>query len=358
MAQEGASGQEKTEAPTPKRLQDARLKGDVAKSMEIPSAAVLLAGLLTMYAFSDFFLQRFYTMMKYYLSNLNSLNISMDNMTGMTREAMIHLVITVAPIMAAIMLVALAANYAQVGVLFSTEKLTPKLDKINPLEGIKKLFSIQTIAQTLKSIAKLGLVGYVAFREVYNNLPAIPPLMDEEPFQILAFIANISFWIFLKAALVIVLLAALDYIFQRWQFMKKMKMTKQELKEEAKQSDGDPAVKGRIRSLQQEMARRRMMTEVPEAEVIITNPVRLAVALRYDSTNMTAPTVVAKGAGLIAQRIKEIARENGVPIVENKPLAQELYKSVEINQTVPENLFQAIAEILAYVYNLKGRKTA
>ncbi len=358
MAQEGTGGQEKTEEPTARRLQEARKKGDVAKSMEIPSAAVLLAGLLTLYAFSDYFLGRFSITLKYYLGNIHTLDITMNNMPIMTREGMTHVVMMTAPVMAVIMLVALAANYAQVGVIFSTEKLKPQLSKISPLEGIKKLFSIQSMAQTFKSIAKLALVGFVAYREVFNSLPAFPSLMDKEVFQIMLFMSKIAFWIFLKAAIIIAILAALDYVFQKWQFTKKMKMTKQEVKEEAKQTEGDPMVKGRIRSIQMEMARKRMMAEVPEADVVITNPTRLAIAIKYDPTTMTAPTVIAKGAGLIAKRIKEIAQKSGIPIVEDKPLARLLYKTVELNQVIPENLFQAVAEVLAYVYGLKNRRSA
>jgi len=355
---EDAGGQERTEAPTGRRLQEARDKGDVVKSMEVPSAAVLLAGLLTLYMLSNFFLERFYLIMRYYLGHIDTLEITMDNMPWMTREAMLHLLITVGPVMGVIVLVALASNYAQVGILFSMEKLTPKLNKLNPFSGLKNMFSMQALAQLVKSVAKIGLIGYVAYSEISGILPAMPPLMDQEPYNIMAFIAKISFWIFLKAAIVIAMLAVADYIFQRWQFMKKMKMTKQEIKEEAKQTEGDPMVKGRIRSIQYEMARRRMMSEVPKAEVVITNPTRLAIALKYDSTSMTAPTVVAKGAGIIAQRIKDIAKEHGIPLVEDKPLAQTLYKTVEINQAIPENLYQAVAEVLAYVYNLKNRQSA
>jgi len=358
MAQEGGAGQEKTEAPTTRRLREARQKGDVVKSQEVPAAAVLLAGLLTLYLLADFLMQRLLLTLRYYLGNAQTFKIIPENMPGLTREAMLHFVILVGPLMVILMVVALVANYAQVGVVFSMEKITPQLAKINPLEGIKRLFSIQTLAQTVKSIAKLVIVGYVAVREVYTVLPVIPTLADQEVYAIMAFAGRVAFRIFLKAALIIALLAAADYIFQRWQFMKKMKMTKQELREEAKQTEGDPMIKGRIRSIQFAMARRRMMAEVPKAEVIITNPVRLAVALRYDPAEMAAPTVVAKGAGFLAQRIKEIAREHSIPIVEDKPLARAMYKSVKLGGMIPDNLFQAVAEVLAYVYSLKKRPAA
>lgn len=354
---EESSGQEKTEDPTPRRIQEARKKGDVAKSMEVPSATVLLAGLLTLYLLSGYMLENFYIMLRHYLSNAHTLEIIPGNMTTITRESMLYSAKILAPLMGVILMAALVANYAQVGVLFSTEKITPKFEKINPIKGFSNLFSKQAMANVVKSVAKVFIIGYVAYAETKKALPAILPLMDQPPLPILVFMAKIAFWIFLKATLIIAVLAAADYAFQRWQFMEKMKMTKQEVKDEAKQTEGDPHVKGRIRSIQMEMARQRMMAEVPTADVVITNPTRLAVALRYDTLTMTAPTVVAKGAGVIAQRIKEVAAENDVPLVEDKPLAQALFKTVDINDSIPENLFQAVAEVLAYVYSIK-QKTA
>ncbi|MDG4474861.1 flagellar biosynthesis protein FlhB [Thiovibrio frasassiensis] len=355
MADE-SSGQEKSEAPTSRRIQEAREKGDVAKSMEVPSAAVLLAGLLTLYYSSDFMLGQFLLLLRYYLGNLHTITITSSNMTVLTRESMLQTVLIVAPVMGAIFIAALASNYAQVGFLFTTEKLMPKFDKIDPIQGFSRLFSKQTLANVVKSVGKLLIIGYVSYAEIQKALPGILPLMDQEPMPILAFMCKIAFWIFLKSALIIAILAAADYAFQRWQFMEKMKMTKQEIKDEAKQTEGDPHVKGRIRAIQMQMARQRMMAEVPKADVVITNPTRLAIALRYDALAMVAPTVLAKGAGVIAQNIRKIAEEHAIPLVEDKPLAQALYKSTGLNETIPENLFQTVAEVLAYVYSLKRKR--
>jgi flagellar biosynthetic protein FlhB len=355
MAEE-SSGQEKTEAPTSRRLQEARKKGDVAKSMEVPSAAVLLTGLFVLYFFGVFMLERLQVLLRHYLGNLHTFQITPGNMTEITRESMLYTAIIVGPLMLAIFMIALIANYAQVGVLFTTEKITPKLEKIDPIKGFGRLFSKQTLANVVKSVAKLGIIGYVAYAEIKASLPGLLPLMDQEPISVLLFMGRVAFWIFLKSALVIALLAALDYAFQRWQFMEKMKMTKQELKDEAKQTEGDPHVKGRIRSIQMQMARQRMMAEVPKADVVITNPTHLAIALRYDPLSMAAPTVLAKGAGVIAQKIREVAAEHRIPLVEDKPLAQALYKSTGLNGTIPENLFQAVAEVLAYVYSLRKKQ--
>ena len=306
MADE-SSGQEKSEAPTSRRIQDARKKGDIAKSMEVPSAAVLLSGLLMLYIASDFMMERFQSLLKNYLGNLHSIEISKGNMMSIAMKTMIDAGLLLAPFLATVFVVALLANYAQVGILFTTEKIAPKFDKINPFSGFARIFSKQTLATMLKSIAKLLVIGLVTYSEIKKALPGILPLMDQEPIAILAFMSRTAFWIFLKCALIIALLAAMDYAFQRWQFMEKMKMSKQELKDEAKQTEGDPHVKGRIRSIQMQMARQRMMAEVPKADVVITNPTRLAIALRYDALAMPAPTVLAKGAGMIAEKIREIA---------------------------------------------------
>ena len=354
MAEE-QSGQEKTEQPTAHRLSEGRKKGDVAKSMEIPSAAVLLLGLLSIYLMGQYLLGNLLLILRHYLPNLHVIEITPGNITTLTREAMMFSAMVVGPLMAVVLVTALLSNYAQVGFLFTTEKIAPKFEKIDPIQGLKKIFSMQTLANSIKSIAKLCIVGIISYLEVAKNLDKIIPLMDQEPYAILVFYAKISFWIFLKAAVIIALLAAIDYAFQRWQFMKKMKMTKQEVKEEAKMTEGDPMVKGRIRSIQMEMARKRMMAEVPKADVVITNPTRLAVALSYDSETMSAPLLTAKGAGLIAKRIKEIARENNIPVIEDKPLARALFQHVEINNPVPDNLYQAVAEVLAYVYGLKQK---
>ena len=355
MADE-SSGQEKTEDPTSRRLQEARDKGDVTKSIEVPSAAVLLVSLMTLYLTQHFMVQTLMGLTSHYLANADTISLLPDTMYSLTLEGMIAMALVCGPVLGAVFLTGMVANYAQVGMIFSTEKIMPDLQKIDPIAGFARKFSMQALADLIKSLLKIGLIGYVAFSEAYKALPEFMPLMDKEPYQIMAFAGRTAFWMFLKCALIIAILAVIDYTFQRWQFMKKMKMTKQELKEEAKMTEGDPQVKGRIRAIQMQMARQRMMSEVPKADVVITNPTRLAIALRYESTTMVAPLVVAKGAGVIAQRIREIAAENNIPLVENKPLAQALYKTVSINGPIPEDLFQAVAEILAYVFGSRKKK--
>ncbi len=354
MAEE-QSGQEKTEEPTEKRLREGREKGDVAKSTEVPSALILILALLSLYIMRGWLYDKLLDIFRLYLPYLHSTEITIDNMVSLLRKTVILMVVLLGPLMAVIVAAGLIGNVGQIGFLFTTEKMIPKYEKIDPVKGLGRMFSMQTLATGLKSIAKIAIVGLVAYLEIMKHLSATLPLMSQDVHAIFAFYIRVSFWIFLKTAIIIAVLAAADYAFQRWQFMEKMKMTKQEVDEEVKSTEGDPQVKGKIRSIQQEMARKRMMEEVPEADVVITNPTRLAIALRYDGKTMTSPTVTAKGAGLIAKRIKDVAQENNIPIVEDKPLAQTLYKEVEIDSQIPENLFQAVAEILAYVYNLKQK---
>jgi flagellar biosynthetic protein FlhB len=353
MAEE--SFQERTEEATPRRLEEARKKGQVAKSRELPSVAVLMAGLMTLFWGSDFFYRHFQGLFEFYLSNLR-FSLSVDNMPTLFWLMLTQYLWFLGPFLFILFAVAFFANYLQIGLFFSTEALAPKFSKLNPFEGIKRLFSLSSWVELLKAILKVVIVGWVAFSIIAKELPRITPLLDQSPGQILLYTGNISFDIFWKSCLVMMFLAAMDYLFQRWEWQRSLKMTKQEVKEEYKQTEGDPQVKARIRSIQREMARRRMMQAVPEADVVITNPTHLAVALKYETGKMPAPMVVAKGAGVIAEKIKELASKHSVPVIENKPVAQALYKLVEVGQSIPESLYQAVAEILAYVYRLKNKR--
>jgi flagellar biosynthetic protein FlhB len=245
-------------------------------------------------------------------------------------------------------------NIGQIGFEIHGEPLRPKLAKLNPISGVKRLFSLKALVDLAKSIIKILIIGGIAYGFIKSQMEGFPPLMQQGVGQILLFIAQAAFKILFLVCLALILLAFLDFIYQRWQHEEDLKMTKQEVKDERKQVEGDPKVKGRIRKAQLEMAARRMMEAVPEADVVITNPSHLAVALKFEASQMHAPTVIAKGAGHIAERIKEVARNHQVPIVEDKPLAQTLFKMVEIGEFIPEELYRAVAEILAYVYRIKG----
>jgi flagellar biosynthetic protein FlhB len=348
------SFQEKTEQATPKKREEARKKGQVAKSRELSSVAVLLSGLFVLFLGGGYFFQQTANVLSYYLSNAGNLSINTDNLKGIAWHSAGQLASILAPLFLVLCVVGFLANILQVGFLISFESIKPKLSKISPAEGMKRLFSAQAMAEFLKSLLKIAIVGTIAFFTVKGEIYNLLPLLDQTPSQILSYLGQVSFAIFWRTCLVMAILATLDFLFQRWEFERNLRMTKQDVKEEFKQTEGDPHVRSRIRSIQREMARKRMMAAVPEADVVITNPTRLAVALKYEAKHMDAPTVVAKGSGLVAEKIRDLAREHGIPIIENKPLAQGLFKLVEVGKTIPETLYQAVAEVLAYVYSLEG----
>jgi flagellar biosynthetic protein FlhB len=250
----------------------------------------------------------------------------------------------------------LVANVAQIGLEFHGQGLAPKFSKLNPLAGLKRIFSLRGLVELAKSLLKIAFVGLIAWSVMSGYISKFPSLVRLDLGEIWLFTHSAAFRIILYVSLALMVLAALDYIYQRWQYEESLKMTKQEVKDERKQSEGDPQVKSRIRALQRQTAYQRMLAEVPKSDVVITNPTHLAVALRFDSSAMIAPQVTAKGADYIAERIREVAIENGVPIVENKSLAQALYRMAEIGDYVPVDLYRAVAEVLAYVYRLKGRQ--
>ncbi len=350
------SFQERTEQATPKRREEARKKGQVPKSRELASVAVLLSGLFTLYWGGAFFMTRMDRMLIYYLENLHSFPVTLAGVKSLGLTGLIQMSEILAPLLMVITVIAILSNFLQVGPLLTLEPLIPQFSRLSPAQGLKRLFSLQALMEFVKSLFKLIVVCWIVYSTISKGMERIMPLLDMTPYNIMSFIGSVSFEIFWKSCLAMILLSILDYLFQRYDHEKNLKMTKQEVKEEYKQTEGDPHVKSRIRSIQREMARKRMMQEVPEADVVITNPTRLAVALKYEPGKMEAPMVVAKGAGPLAEKIRQIARQHSVPVIENKPVAQGLYKLVEIGQTIPESLFKAVAEIFAYVYRLKGKK--
>lgn len=345
---------ERTERATPKRREEARKKGQVARSREIASAGILLAGMTIFYFTGKGMVQSLREVMATFLKESGTFELNPDSAGALLRESLTGLFHILAPFLLLPFLVILI-NIAQVGVLFTSEPLSPNLGRLNPVEGLKRLISPTSLAELIKGIMKLAFIGYVAYGAVKEEMRGALSLTDVDTITILIYLGSSSFRVFLKTAWVLVVIAALDYIYQRWELERNLRMTKQEVKEEFKEMEGNPLVKSRIRSLQRELARKRMLGEVPKATVVVTNPVHLAVALRYEQGRMEAPVVVAKGAGLIAERIKEIAKEHHVPVVENRPLAQLLYKKVDVGMEIPVSLYRAVAELLAYVYNLKRR---
>ncbi|GBD94258.1 flagellar biosynthetic protein FlhB [bacterium BMS3Abin05] len=355
MADQGA---EKTEQPTPKRLEDARKKGNVSRSMEVNSAFILLTGTLTLFFVSGYMFQQLSFLMRHVFGGLMTYEISQSAIRPYAFSLMMTFVKLIAPILLAILVVGLLVNIGQVGFLFTLEPITPKPEKLDPLKGIQKVISIRSVVELIKGILKIFIIGYVIYLVIKGHYEDYFLLMDQSTGQIFSFMMKTIFQVSIWATLILIVLAAADFAYQRWNYLKDLRMTKDEVKQELKEYEGDPQVKGRIRNIQREMARKRMIADIPKADVVITNPIHYAVALKYDSEKMEAPRVLAKGSRKLALKIKEIARERGIPVVENPPLARALYKSTQIGMEIPVDLFQSVAEVLAYIYRLNGRQSA
>jgi flagellar biosynthesis protein FlhB len=356
MAEE--SFEEKTEAPSEKRRQEAREKGNVAKSNEVNSVLVLLAGIFLLKLLGPYIMNVFNNELVLRFKSIS--NTSMDNarLINLLYASTLFGLKVMLPIGGGIMVIGVLANFIQIGVLFTTQPLIPKLEKINPISGAKRLFSVRSLIETIKNIAKIAIVVIIAYLTIKGKFEETMVLSNASIPVIWAFTLQVAFTIMWRIALILIFIAILDYAYQRYEHEKQLKMTHQEVKEERKQLEGDPQVKSRIRSLQREMARRRMMDEVPKATVVVTNPTYIAIALRYEPSETKEPVVVAKGKRAIARRIKEVAQKESIPVVEDKPLARAMYEKVEIGMPIPIEFFTAVAEILAYVYRLKNRSAA
>lgn len=343
---------DRTEAPTGKRRSEAREKGQVAKSVEVNTALLVLVAFWLLNISGGRFYQGISIVMHQSFSQLPTVEFTPEELfSGLRGLASIFLWI-LAPFALPLMLSGVVANVMQTGLFFSGKVLKPEPNKINPVNGFKKIFSTRGLADLLKSIIKVVVVGGVIYITVRDNFGIILTSSRMELAAGVSAMAGLTIEIGFRVAAIMILLAFTDYFYQRYEHEKSLKMTKQEVREEAKQQE-NPQLKGRIRSRQRQLAMSRMMAAIPEADVVITNPTHFAVALKYEQGTAQAPMVLAKGQRLIAQRIKARARENNVPLVENKPLARSLFKSVEVGQAIPVDLYKAVAEVLAFVYRLK-----
>ncbi len=355
MAEE--SFQEKTEQPTAKRIKEAREKGQVARSTELSSIAIMFASLLTLLLMGSLITNSSREVFSWLFSNSAHFSLTTESAPAFMGQIGWLFAKIVAPIMLLLVLVAFGISYVQVGSLFSTQALEPKFDKLNVLKGLKNLVSMKSMFTAVRDIIKLAIIAIIAYYAIRKEVPVMINFTDMSTAEIGASMVAIAIRVSFKILLALLVIAGLDYAYQKWHYLKGLKMSIQDIKEELKHTEGNPLIKGRIRAIQRDQARKRMMQDVPKADVVITNPTHIAVALKYDTANMDAPTVIAKGERLIAEAIKKIAAEAGVPVIENKPLARALYKTVEIGMQIPADLYKAVAEILAYVYSLKGKST-
>ncbi len=346
---------EKTEKATPKKRQDSRKKGQVAKSQDVNTAIVLLAVFLVLTFTGSYLKNIIMYLLTHSFQEFMHMELTQSNVQTIYLTILKELFLFLAPIMIAAVIAGVAANYMQVGFLFSTESIKFKLEKIDPIKGFKRIFSVRAIVELLKSILKISFVGAITFAILWFRKEEILLLSQKSVGASLETVASLTVQMGLTASAALLFLSILDYLYQKYDFEKNIRMSKQDIKDEYKNVEGDPLIKSKIKQRQREMAMRRMMQEVPQADVVITNPTHFAVALKYDDSKNDAPYVVAKGTDHIAQKIKLIAKENDVATIENRPLARALYSQADIGSAIPEEFFKAVAEILAYVYRLKKK---
>lgn len=360
FAKDGPGG-EKTEPATPKKLEDARKEGQVAKSREIAVGMGLIALFLLLKIWVGRLAGQFLNIFEYVYSRIADTvvfwngEMPMNDLRILAFQVVLQLVIMIVPVFLVGVLVAFLCDLVQVGWKPTGKPLMPKFNKLSPISGMKRLFSVNSLVELVKSIAKIGLICYVCYQYLKDQWAVLFLLYDKPFLEAIRDIGGLVTDLGIRVSAVYMLIAFADLIYQRVKFSKDMRMTKQEIKDEYKNAEGDPQIKGRIRQKMREVSQRRMMQDLPKADVVITNPTHYAVAIQYDPDIAQAPIVLAKGEDFLAARIKEAAKEYQIEIVENKPLARMLYANVDVGQVVPPELYQAVAEVLAFVYHLKGK---
>lgn len=358
MAEEADSGQDKTEEPSARRIEDARRKGEVASSRELTNVLVLTASIASLMLSLTFIYEEFSEFISWLYSLNHSVAYTEKSLATITRKTISTAFACAAPVCIVALCTAVIANVAQVGFLFAPEVLELKPERIDPIKGLQKLFSMRSLVEALKAVFKFVFILAIVYFFVKDDLNSYQGYFHVELIE--GFMH--SRWMIFKLSMAIIIglfiIAVFDFAYQKLSYRKKMMMTKEEAKKESKEQDGNPEIKQRIRTLQREAAQKRMMQEVPTADVIVTNPTHISIAIKYDKETMISPEVIAKGADMVALRIREIAKENDIPIVENVPLARSMYKTVELGNAIPRNLYKAVAEVLAFVYRLKRKKKA
>ncbi|MEK6553881.1 MAG: flagellar biosynthesis protein FlhB [Bdellovibrionota bacterium] len=347
--------QEKAEDPTPQRREDFRRRGQIAQSKEIGSVFILLASMIAIWALSRFFLIQLHEVFTRSFTDFVIMSARQEDWFAAIKFAATKAALIIIPLGSVLWLIGVAGSVVQVGFVSSEEALKFDLTRLNPVQGFFKIASLRSLVEGAKSVIKVCIVSTIVYLVLKSEVHQLPHLMHFNIEQLMTYLGTISLKLFGGVIAFMGILAGADYFFQWWELEKQMRMTKQEVKEEIKSREGDPMIRARIRKLQREMSQRRMMDDVKKADVIITNPTHIAVAIRY-SANMAAPQIIAKGAGEIAEKIKEVAREHKIPIMENKPLARTIYKTIKIGQAIPRELYTAVAEVLSYIYRLKKKR--
>ncbi len=354
MASEADQG-ERTEEATQQRREDFRKRGQVAQTREFASVLLLFTSVLLIWMLSSFFFRQIHEIFFASMGDDLVAAVRGGSFTHLATFAGVKFAYLVLPVLGVMWVIGFASTLIQVGFLYNEEALEVKWERMDPVQGFKRMLSLRALTEGLKAVLKLTVILALSYWLLKDQITALPKLMSFSMGEIFTFLGQLTVRLLAGVGFFMLGLAGLDYFYQRWDMEKEMRMTKQEIKEEHKSREGDPMIRARIKRVQREFAQKRMMEEVPKADVIVTNPTHIAVALKYDA-NMVAPTVVAKGADLIAEKIRELAREFNIPIVENKPLARTMFKTLKIGQMIPRELYTAVAEVLSYVYRLK-RKT-
>jgi flagellar biosynthetic protein FlhB len=353
MAEE--SFQERTEQATPRRRRKARERGQVARSADLTAAGIICLGFTALFMVGPQLVERMCDVLRYTMANAPTIALSDPTFRTVMVNNIGEFLVTMAPLFIAMTAVGMAMNVLQVGFQISPKAMELKFDKLNLVSGLRRLFSMKSAVQLVRDplkLAAIGLIGYLSIRSEFEGFALLPDLSIA---QLGATLARLTLVVSLKIGVAMLVIGILDYLYQRYDYEKSLRMSRQEIRDEMKETEGSPEVKSRIRQIQRQMARQRMMAAVPEADVVITNPVHLAVALKYDPSEMNAPSVLAKGQRLIAEKIKQIAREHGIPVIEDKPLARAIFKMCEVGDLIPAKLYRAVAEILAHIYRLKGK---
>lgn len=348
---------EKTEAATPRRREEARKRGQVAKTMELGTGVTLVGVFLALQNLGGFFVTSLTRLMQAAFQDwVLSPVVDGGFLQSIGLSAAITMAQLVLPVMGLALILGVSSQLVQVGFMLVGEGLRPKFSRLNPIEGFKRIFSKRALVEMVKALLKISVIGYVLYWSLRGQFNRFLSMLEMPPSQAAELTWDIVCRVGILVGASIIVIALLDYLYQRFEFEQSIKMTKQEVKEELKQTEGDPLIRSKIRQRQRQMAMNRMMQQVPSADVVITNPTHIAAALKYDEATMDAPVVVAMGAGLVAQRIKDIAAENGIPMVENRPLARALFETATIGEAIPVQLYQAVAEVLAVVYQLRQRR--
>ena len=346
--------QEKTEEPTQQRREDFRKRGQVAQTKELASAMFLFSAVAILYFISPLFLSSLTDIFRMSFGE-GLVSVAREgDWVNLARFAGLKLVIMLLPLMAVLLVMSFASGAVQVGFLYNEEALQFKPERINPTEGLKRLFSLRSVVEGIKAVLKVGCVGLIVWLVLEDEVHKIPQLQSYSVEQVMAYLGTITIKIVASVAFFVSVIAGIDFLYHIYELEKKMMMSRQEVKEEMKSREGDPLIKSRIKKVQRELANKRMMEDVPKADVIVTNPTHISVALKYDE-NMVAPTIVAMGADHLAFKIRELAKEHKIPLVENKPLARAMYKTLKVGQQIPRELYTAVAEVLFYVYKLKRK---